>query len=225
MTQNLLMASDGANYGDAFYMITGSEDFNYTIDQMIDAGLLADEDKTVLLQTRDGYRLRFFMVGMYHDLATSGDIEQICLVSEAANSAVCGGLKNNGSSVVRHAQWIDRGIFMVAVNSSAEPVEVTDLSNEWYAEGEDGSTTVVADGTTSAFWSVYRFQPLEVPIDDWENDFRLSPETTDAVPYIVIRDATADTWSYYAGTTITIESASTLAYSMITIALVALGTF
>ena len=35
MTTNLLVASDGVNHGQAYYMITGTSDFEYLLDNMV----------------------------------------------------------------------------------------------------------------------------------------------------------------------------------------------
>ena len=148
------------------------------------------------------------MVGMYKPLDTTDDSESICLLSDQSGGALCAGLRYNGSSIVTYAQWIKAGVFKIAVASSTEPAESVDQSIDWFRQGVDGSNTITADGTTDAYWSVYKFQPNEVADNDYGDDFRFSPEQNDVVAYIMQHDADADTWTYFEATdAITIQGA------------------
>lgn len=81
MTQNLILATDTVNHGSAFYMLTGTEDYEYYLDILVDNGTIDEDSRDTLASSNDGYRLRFMMVGMKKTLATENDTEAICLFS------------------------------------------------------------------------------------------------------------------------------------------------
>ena len=118
---NQLVATDSTNHGSAFYMITGTEDFEYYLDILVDNGTLDDDTKQSLIDSVDGYRLRFMMAGMKKELATENDTEAICLFSEDAGGALCAGLRYTGSSIVQWSEWYTSGSFNIALNGSNEP--------------------------------------------------------------------------------------------------------
>ena len=115
MTQNLLVATDNSNHGSAFYMLTGTNDFEYILDTMIannteiceknsgesdipcEPVSFNDAKKQEYLQKYDGYRLRFMMVGMKKPLVKQNDTEAICLYSETAGGALCAGIIFDGT--------------------------------------------------------------------------------------------------------------------------------
>ena len=106
-----LIASDDTNHGDAFYMLTGTSDFEYVLDLMITKGQIDQDTADSYLTSHDGYRLRFMMVGMKTALDTSDDTEALCLYYQVAGGALCAGLRYNGSSIVSYAEWFKAGIF------------------------------------------------------------------------------------------------------------------
>ena len=157
MALNELIATDGTNHGSAYYMLTGTDDFEYVLDIMAADSLITDDDIDTYLSKDDGYRLRFMMVGMKTALDTSGDIEAICFASTRAGGVLCAGLRYNGSSIVTWSEWFTNGAFASAITSEAEPYGGVEQSEQWFKSAEDGSQTLVADGTDAAFWSVYKF--------------------------------------------------------------------
>merc|ERR1712061_447040 len=101
------------DHGEARYMLTGTNDFAYILDEMIDDELLEESsetliDKTDMLQTYDGYKLKFTMFGMVDAVNdTEDDTCAICLASQIGGGAMCAGLYYDGSSVKSWARWID----------------------------------------------------------------------------------------------------------------------
>ena len=146
------------------------------------------------------------MVGMKTALDTDGDTEAICLYSETAGGALCGGLTYNGSSIVVFSEWVPNGTFTIAVNGSSQMNGGVDQATQWFATGVDGGSSYVADGSDDSYWSVFKFQLLENP-DGYTDDYRFSPALSDIVPYIYQRDEGASTYNFYAGSTITLEGA------------------
>ena len=74
-----LLASDNATHGDAFYMLTGTSDFDYILDLMVTKGQITQDTADSYLTTHDGYRLSYMMVGMKTALDAEDDTEAICL--------------------------------------------------------------------------------------------------------------------------------------------------
>jgi len=75
------------DHGEARYFLTGTNDFAYILDEMIEDELLVESsdtelDKSDMLSTYDGYKLKFSMFGM---VAAVNDFEDdtcaICLAS------------------------------------------------------------------------------------------------------------------------------------------------
>ena len=60
------------------------------------------------------------------------------------------------------------------------------MSLDWFATGADGKDAFTADGTDDAYWSVFRFQPME-STNGYTNDYRFSPLDT-VTPYIYKAD-------------------------------------
>lgn len=201
MALNELLATDGTNHGSAYYMLTGTDDFEYVLDIMKADSLITNDDIDSYLSGEDGYRLRFMMVGMKTALDTSGDLEAICLASTRADGVLCAGMRYNGSSIVTWSEWYTNGAFTSAVSSEDEPYGGEEQSEQWFKSAEDGSQTLVVDGTDDAFWSVFKFQPLEDP-KGYDYDYRFSPLDDDVKPYIYKRDEGAGTHTFYEGTTI-----------------------
>lgn len=75
------------NHGEARYMLTGTEDFSYVLDRMIDDNLIVHSSTTAtskddMLQIYDGYKLKFTMLGMIAAVNdTTDDTNAICLAS------------------------------------------------------------------------------------------------------------------------------------------------
>ena len=75
------------DHGEARYMLTGTNDFEYILDQMVSDELIESSsdtatDKSDLLSTYDGYRLKLSMFGMIHAVNdTEDDTVAICLSS------------------------------------------------------------------------------------------------------------------------------------------------
>ena len=203
--QNQIIDTDSTNHGTAFYMLTGNRDFNYLIDMMISDGLVTEDDRSDLLTTKDGYRLRLMMVGMYKALDTTNDSERICLVYDEASVAICAGLKNDGTSIVPYATYYPSGAFKIASSSNTEPASGVDQSSDWFTQGKEGGSVVNSQvdpgNEIDSYWSVYKYQPLEeADSADYENDFRFDPTARNVLAYVMQYDATADTWNYYPGT-------------------------
>ena len=91
-------------------------------------------------------------------LDASDDTEAICLYNQAAGGAMCAGLRYNGSSIVSYGEWIKSGLFTVNKGAGTKLNGTgADQSSQWFPQGVDGSTTYTADGTDSAYWSVFKF--------------------------------------------------------------------
>ena len=241
MSTNLLVAANTGVHGAAYYMLTGTNDFEYLTDDLVTKGFMSDDDQDTLLSTLDGYRLKLTMVGMEFALDAADttnedyDTEAICLYSDTAKGALCGGIQYNGSSIVAFGAWINQGPFTNAVAGATELLGLVDQSDQWYVQGLDGSTTFTADGTTESFWSAFKFQPrdLQDP-EDYEDDFRFSPVLTDVTPYVYMHcydcddddDGTDErvAYQYYAGSTLTLDSSlSGMAFTSMVSAIMALS--
>ena len=208
MTQ--LIASDDDKHGSAFMMLTGTNDFEYMLDLMVENEQIDEDQKDEYLITLDGYRIRYMMVGMKQALDTSDDTECICLLYESAGGALCAGLQYNGSSIVAYAEWFRAGLFTVSASSLTQLESEEDQSSLWFPTGVDGTSTYVADGTDDSYWSVFKFQPLE-SLDGYEKDWRFTPRDTNVVPFIYQYDAATDVAYYKEGTPLaTILGASSL---------------
>ena len=115
------------------------------------------------------------MVGMKTALDASDDTEAICLYYQTAGGALCAGLRYNGSSIVSYGEWIKSGIFQVALSANSKLNGTgVDQSALWFPQGVDGTTTYTADGTDAAYWSLFKFQPLE-STSGYTDDWRFSP--------------------------------------------------
>ena len=119
-TANLLVDTDNTNYGKAYYMLTGTDDFEYILDIMVANQQITSATRDTYLSNYDGYRLRYMMVGMKKPLDTTNDTEAICLYSEEAGGALCAGVRYNGSAMIPWAEWVNAGAFIVCVNSSIQ---------------------------------------------------------------------------------------------------------
>ena len=68
--QNLLVNSDAyGQHGTAFYMLTGTDDFDWVLSNMVSNQQITEDQKKTYLTSADGYRLRIMMVGMKKALA------------------------------------------------------------------------------------------------------------------------------------------------------------
>ena len=115
-----IVASDDTNHGDAFYMLTGTSDFDYILDLMVTKGQITQDTADAYLTTHDGYRLRYMMVGMKTALDATDDTEAICLYYQTAGGVMCAGLRYNGSSIVSYGEWVKNGIFNVALSANSK---------------------------------------------------------------------------------------------------------
>ena len=64
-----LMAAVGGSHGEARYMLTGTDNFSYILDQMVTDSLIESSsdtalDKADMLSAYDGYRLKFSLFNM-----------------------------------------------------------------------------------------------------------------------------------------------------------------
>lgn len=111
----MLVNADGyGQHGTAYYMLTGTDDFEYVLDNMVSKKQITSAQKTTYMTSGDGYRLRFMMVDMKKALARKGDIEAICLFSDKMQGALCGGIQHNGTVAEPYASWVPGGAFKVA---------------------------------------------------------------------------------------------------------------
>ena len=99
-TAEVLLETDDTNHGSAFYMLSGTSDFEYVLDIMQDNDLIDEDTASAYLTTNDGYRLRLMMIGMKQPLDSTDDIEAICL-DASTRGTLCAGLRYNGSSLMR----------------------------------------------------------------------------------------------------------------------------
>ena len=136
----LLVAKDGGGvHGEARYFLTGTDDFSYILDEMVEDELIVassatQNDKADMLTLYDGYRLKFSMLDMVQAVNDNeNDTCAICLASQAGKGATCAGLYYDGSSVKTWARWIDWEIFYVAaVDGTFTDPEGQDDSAKWY---------------------------------------------------------------------------------------------
>merc|ERR1719232_2526521 len=110
-----------SDHGEARYMLTGTDDFSYILDQMVDDELIeassatTTPDKSDLLSSYDGYRLKFTMLSMTDAVdGNQDDTCAICLSSKSGQGATCAGIYFDGSSVKKWARWINWEIFYLA---------------------------------------------------------------------------------------------------------------
>ena len=115
---NLLIAAEASQHGAAYYMLTGTSDFEYVLDIMIEAEMITTDEKETYQTTLDGYRLSYKMAGMTSTL-DAGDTEAICLYSATAGGALCGGIIHDTDSGLAEAwgTWISAGAFSIAASS------------------------------------------------------------------------------------------------------------
>ena len=115
-----LMAEVASSHGEARYMLTGTEDFSYILDQMVSDNLISassdtTQDKADMLSAYDGYRLKFSLFNMQHAVNdVTDDTCAICLSSQNGKGATCAGIYYDGSSVKKWARWINWEIFYLA---------------------------------------------------------------------------------------------------------------
>ena len=120
-------------------MLTGTEDFAYVLDQMIEDKLLVKEsdtaiDKTDMLRDYDGYKLKFSMFDMQKAVDDAEDDTcAICLASKIGGGATCAGIYYDGSSVKTWARWVEWEIFfLAAVDGTFTDPEGQDDASKWY---------------------------------------------------------------------------------------------
>ena len=215
---NLLIATDDINHGSAFYALSGTNDFSYILDIMVNNGQLDEDTASEYIQTLDGYRLRFMMVGMKAALDTDDDIEAICL-DTLVNGVLCAGVRNNDGALIRWAEFYQNSTFEIRADGNYQVTNGVDQSNYWFPIGEDGGLDFAADGTDDSYWSVFRFQPLRA--DTYTDEYRFSPRDT-VTPYIYRADEDTETYTYYKGTPIELESAMKLSLTALSGALISL---
>ena len=154
-----------ADHGEARYMLTGTNDFSYILDQMVDDGLIeassstTTPDKGDLLSSYDGYRLKFTMIDMQDAITgANDDTMAICLSSKSGQGATCAGISYNGSSVNKWARWINWEIFyLAAVDGTFSEPEGQDDSAKWYLLDLSMDPDVSVTGAINTSWSIYRF--------------------------------------------------------------------
>ena len=155
---NLLIESDYANHGSAFYMLTGTSDFGYLLDIMYEAQMITEDERDTYHSSLDGYRLSYKMAGMYATL-DAGDVEAICLYSITAGGCLCAGLTHNTETgdIEPWSEWVSTGAFSISASSAVALVGGVDQSDDWYVLGLEGTTGFIADGTTDSYWTVFKF--------------------------------------------------------------------
>ena len=187
--QNLLINSDGyGQHGTAYYMLTGADDFEFVLDNMVSKKQITDDQKSTYLTKADGYRIRFMMVGMKKALSQNGDIEAICLYSGQMNGALCAGIQHNGTVAAPYAAWIPGGAFVVAaekgLQSKIDLPGPIDQSADWFTSAEDGSALAFEKGSyLSEYWSTFKFQKLEDQ-DGYKDDYRITPQIKNIDAYV-----------------------------------------
>ena len=117
--QNLLMQQNGA-HGSAYYMLTGTDDYNFLLDTMEKKKQVDSTGAASLLASSDGYRLRLMMVKMFVPMAANGDIQAICLYSPTMNGALCGGIQHDGTNAKPYGSWVKGGAFVAAADSGID---------------------------------------------------------------------------------------------------------
>ena len=134
-----LMAAVGGSHGEARYMLTGTDNFSYILDQMVTDSLIESSsdtalDKADMLSAYDGYRLKFSLFNMEFAVNdTQDDTCAICLSSENGGGATCAGIYYNGSSVNKWARWINWEIFyLAAADGTYSDPEGQDDSAKWF---------------------------------------------------------------------------------------------
>ena len=114
---NLLLAED-STHGNAYYMLTGTSDFEYLLDIMVESEMIDSDDKSDYMSTLDGYRLTYKMAGMKTPLEI-GDTEAICLLSVTAGGVLCAGLIHDVVTDEPRpwSEWYSTGAFAQAYSS------------------------------------------------------------------------------------------------------------
>ena len=211
----LLIDAVTNTHGEARYMLTGTNDFSYLLDIMIEDDLLVessdtDNDKSDMLSTYDGYRLKFTMLNMYREANDKDDDTcAICLEASDAKGATCAGIYYDGSAVQTWARWIDEDIWYAAAEDGTptDPVGEDD-SAKWYKFDITMDPSIEVTGNADSSWSVYRFQPSEA--DDYTKDYRFTPGTDNVKAWIYVRwtdDSGSEdvvTYNFYGGNTVSL---------------------
>ena len=173
------IAAATATVGDVYYILTGTNNFEYILNDMVDGGLIINDgttdEKTPLLQEYDGYRLKFYMLNNPSpNLTATDDVNAVCFFSETeAEGAICAGAKYNGSAMEAWAYWVEKSAFSAVVQNSLEITGVDKSSDYWLLDPSgDNDVSVGVD------WSIFRFQPVGTG-GSYSDDFRFSPSTTD----------------------------------------------
>jgi len=190
----LLIAANSGVHGEARYMLTGTHDFSYVLDQMIEDRLIVKSstatgvvDKADMLRLYDGYQLKFSMFGM--QLAVNDatdDTNAICLASQDGGGAHCAGIYYDGSSVKSWARWVNwTNFYLAAVDGTPSDPEGIDDTSKWFLLDPSMDPDIAVTGTANSNWSTYRFQATS---DNPRNDHRFTPSDTDVRAYVYVRD-------------------------------------
>ena len=153
----------------------------------------------------DGYRIRLMMVGQKTVLDTTNDTEAICLVSPTAGGALCAGVRYNGTTESQWAEWIPNNYWEASKDAAIQLSGGIDQTVDWFAMDEENLTTITVDGSDSSYWSIFKYQPLEAT--SYTNNYRFDSKLSDVTPYIYKSDEATSTYSYYAGTAMTLNGA------------------
>ena len=107
------LATATADYGDAYYLLTGADDFSYTLDRLVFDETLTQDQANSLRSSSDGYRLKFSILNNPLAVnANTDDTNAICFYSaNEGEGAMCAGVQYNGSSMVSYAYWVNRDVF------------------------------------------------------------------------------------------------------------------
>jgi len=174
-------------------MLTGTHDFSYVLDQMIEDSLLVQSstttgvlDKADMLRLYDGYQLKFSMFNMVLAVDATDETNAICLASQDGGGAHCAGVYHDGSSVKSWARWVPwTNFFLAALSGSgfSDPEGIDDTS-KWFLLDPTMDPDVAVTGTAGSNWSTYRFQTTSSnPI----NDHRFTPSDTDVTAWVYVR--------------------------------------
>ena len=144
----------------------------YLDDQETDNNI-DEDDRYELLARFDGYQMNWTFDTKTVNPTAEGAIDAGCISSPYANGGFCAGITWTGTATFSArlwANWVHQYQFNAFVSNK-------ELGGE--EDVTDWHTTETLFSTT---WSAYRWLPkYEFIVAYYDNEFRFSPETTDAV--------------------------------------------
>ena len=146
------------------------------LDDKVTSNDLDEDDRTELLARFDGYQMKWSFDTTTVLKTAEGALDAACVSSPYANGGYCAGITWTGTSVLTPklwANWVHQYQFNAFVSN--KPLGGEEDVTDWH-------TTETTFLTT---WSAYRWQPkYEFIVEYYDNEFRFSPETRDAVAQI-----------------------------------------